>query len=286
VPRPRVNDSALFATLTFVCAAVLSVGVAVIVAIAAVLPAAIAHPNTPKDELTAAATTYPVLLTTIIATQLALLLVIVIAWWLTGQPFRSRLGLVRPRVSAADMAAIVLAGGFPFVLAIAAAGAASKVLPSFGQGPSIIAIWRDSSMIQSIAWVLAIGALPGVIEELLFRGLILTAYKRRFRPGVAIALSTLLFALLHLDPPAMALALVLGAWFGVIAHRTKSVVLTVATHATVNSGWNAAMMVAHQQGLSETTQSIMLAVVALVSLPFFVVAVKALRSRIIPPELA
>ncbi len=86
--------------------------------------------------------------------------------------------------------------------------------------------------LPSQVWLLVIVA--PVTEELLFRGIILRGRLSRHRPWVAIFLTSLLFAVVHMNPwqflPPLLLGLALG-WFYV---RTGSVPLCILAHALSN----------------------------------------------------
>jgi uncharacterized protein len=72
-------------------------------------------------------------------------------------------------------------------------------------------------------------------EELLFRGMILRGLLARYGPGVAVVLTALLFALIHLNPWQILPAFFLGVVFGWFYLRTGSVLLCVIAHA-INNG--------------------------------------------------
>ena len=84
-------------------------------------------------------------------------------------------------------------------------------------------------------FVVFIGLVPGVVEELFFRGFIQRRLLRRWPPALAIGVTSVLFALVHLDPTCVVFALPLGVWLGVIAWRTGSIWPAVACHAAVNT---------------------------------------------------
>jgi membrane protease YdiL (CAAX protease family) len=73
-----------------------------------------------------------------------------------------------------------------------------------------------------------------ITEELLFRGIILRGLLSRYRPAVAVVLTALLFAALHLNPWQFISALFLGSLFGWFYLRTGSVALCVLAHAMAN----------------------------------------------------
>lgn len=83
------------------------------------------------------------------------------------------------------------------------------------------------------AFVMMVGAAP-VLEELLFRGVVLQRLLRNERPWVAIGQSALLFGLFHFNP-AQSLNAGLGALLlGWLYYRTRSLWLCMAVHALNN----------------------------------------------------
>jgi len=83
-----------------------------------------------------------------------------------------------------------------------------------------------------------LGALPIVIvapfaEELFFRGYLLKGY-RRFGTGVAIWVTAILFAVVHLNPWQGLLAVIVGVVNAVIVLRTGSLWPAILVHVVVN----------------------------------------------------
>lgn len=74
-----------------------------------------------------------------------------------------------------------------------------------------------------------------VTEELLFRGIILRGLLKRHRPAMAIILSALLFATLHVNPWQLIPTFIIGAALGWFYWRTGSLWLCVLGHA-INNG--------------------------------------------------
>ncbi|MCL4180413.1 MAG: CPBP family intramembrane metalloprotease [Verrucomicrobia bacterium] len=72
-------------------------------------------------------------------------------------------------------------------------------------------------------------------EGFVCRGRLMPALLDRWRPSRAIALTVLIFGLMHLNPWQCFYAFYLGAWLGWVYARTRSVWPCVAGHA-VNSG--------------------------------------------------
>jgi membrane protease YdiL (CAAX protease family) len=85
-----------------------------------------------------------------------------------------------------------------------------------------------------LATVLAFILIAPVMEELLFRGIILRGFLARYRPGTAIAVSALLFALVHLNPYQFVAALITGVIFGWLFVRTGSLRPCIIGHGLYN----------------------------------------------------
>ncbi len=77
--------------------------------------------------------------------------------------------------------------------------------------------------------------LAPALEELLFRGLLLAAVKRRFGIRTAVVSTTLLFALIHAKPLQVAAALPLGVILAAYVARGGSVYVTMAAHIIGNA---------------------------------------------------
>jgi uncharacterized protein len=87
-------------------------------------------------------------------------------------------------------------------------------------------------------WVLllfAISILPGIAEELIFRGLLQKSLISYMPAGFAIALSAFVFAGVHGQLYAIPGLMALGAAFGYIYHKTGSLRLAIALHAINNA---------------------------------------------------
>lgn len=80
----------------------------------------------------------------------------------------------------------------------------------------------------------AAGTAP-VIEEVLFRGLLLAALRRRLAIGGAVFGSTVLFALIHLKPVQILAALPMGFMLAAYVAWGGSLYVTTATHIFGNS---------------------------------------------------
>ena len=83
--------------------------------------------------------------------------------------------------------------------------------------------------------IILVAVVPGVVEELLFRGYLQTRLAERWRPAWAIMVSAVIFSAAHLDPLHGIGVLPLGLWLGAVAWRTGSVWPAVLCHAANNA---------------------------------------------------
>lgn len=163
-----------------------------------------------------------------LASELALLLVALLTPLLANVPLRDGLDLRshRPQVFVAAAIGTVMLGPLGDALMTQFArlfpGVTLDVIPTLHELASrlsLFALWPTFAL------------LPGVAEELLFRGVLQGAVRR----GVwAIGVSGGAFALFHLDPVHVAGVLPLGLFLSWVAYRSSTLV-TIFAHVTNNS---------------------------------------------------
>jgi membrane protease YdiL (CAAX protease family) len=88
---------------------------------------------------------------------------------------------------------------------------------------------------QPAGAVLALVVVAPFTEEVLCRGILLRGMLNRLRPWTAIAMSALLFAMMHMNPWQAVSAFVIGLVLGWIYMRTRSVALCIFVHALNNA---------------------------------------------------
>ena len=101
------------------------------------------------------------------------------------------------------------------------------------------------------AVLLAAAVLAPLLEELLFRGIVLRSFLRQYPRGRAIGLSALLFGLAHLNLVQFVVGTLLGLLLGWLYERTRSVWPGVLLHA----GYNSAALAAALAGAGGTAVS-------------------------------
>jgi len=73
-----------------------------------------------------------------------------------------------------------------------------------------------------------------VIEEFVFRGIILDGLLRKHSPIKSILISSILFGVVHLNPWQFISALILGAFSGWVYYRTRKLILSILIHSVNN----------------------------------------------------
>ncbi len=79
-----------------------------------------------------------------------------------------------------------------------------------------------------------VAVIAPVVEELIFRGIILQGFKKNYNSIVAVIMSALLFALYHLNPWQFPATFVLGLLLGWIMIRTRNILLSILGHSINN----------------------------------------------------
>jgi membrane protease YdiL (CAAX protease family) len=82
---------------------------------------------------------------------------------------------------------------------------------------------------------LMVGITGPVLEEVLFRGIILEGFLRRYKPGKAIFWSAFLFGLFHLNPWQFIPGFLIGLLMGYIYLKTRSLIPVILVHVANNS---------------------------------------------------
>jgi membrane protease YdiL (CAAX protease family) len=140
----------------------------------------------------------------------------------------------------------------------------------------VAALYRQMTWEAAVPFLLFIAVVPAFMEELLFRGYIQGRLLQRWPAWVAILVTSVLFALMHVAPHAVAAAFPLGLWLGVLAWRTGSVWPGIVCHAFVNGAWNVWQVGRSLTGLEENPPAPVLVGLGVVGLVCFVLSCRLL----------
>ena len=118
--------------------------------------------------------------------------------------------------------------------------------------PEMPAILKQAleQLTEGPVWIslLSVSIFAPLFEEWLCRGLVLRGLLQKMKPGWAIAVSALFFAVLHMNPWQAIPAFLLGLLFGYVYYRTGSLKLTMLMHCVNNT---LAVVCSHIPSLAE-----------------------------------
>jgi|GEM_PF-2682387 len=156
----------------------------------------------------------------------------VIVFIFISRPGKALLKLSKPRIAEMLLSFGMGLGGFGvflFLQILTQQALSSLQLPVQGLNISISTGW------QLLAWIGALGVLPAIAEEFAFRGIVLGIYERHLRPFWAIALSAVLFGVLHLQVAFFYFYIGLGIILGFVVYRSRSIWTGILIHFTQNT---------------------------------------------------
>ena len=124
--------------------------------------------------------------------------------------------------------------------------------------------------------VLKVVIMAPIVEELIFRGVIMHGLMKNYSKLTAVIVSALMFALFHLNPWQFPATFILGILLGILMVRTRNIWLCIAGHA-INNGlvmvsisyWKELQETAFFQG-SKSSQLLISTFIAIVALLFIV----------------
>ncbi len=226
------------------------------------------------------------LLAAVIPAEIAILFAALIPAWRSSEPWRQRLGLVRGTLPAWGL--LILLPAQVFVL-----GAVQLIFTLLFAEPSqqlldLSEALTGATGLFATVILFAMSVPPGIAEELLDRGYLQRRLIARWGPLVAIAISSIIFGIAHLDPQHAFGTALLGVWFGVVAWRTGAVWPSMVCHASGNFFGIALGMLAAQDaeaaaqtptpaGTLSDPELVYLLLLIAASAPFFIAAIFLLR---------
>ncbi|WP_372369145.1 type II CAAX prenyl endopeptidase Rce1 family protein [Candidatus Uabimicrobium sp. HlEnr_7] len=83
--------------------------------------------------------------------------------------------------------------------------------------------------------IVVFAVLPGICEELFFRGLLLSSFKKKMSPLAAVIWTALLFAIMHMDISRFSFTFIMGIFLGIVLLRTKNILVPIFIHILCNS---------------------------------------------------
>lgn len=172
-----------------------------------------------------------------------LVLTVVVPWlgmggwpWLVarlrGNGARMDFGL---RVGAGDIGWGLIYGVAALVASALVALLTTSIFGEFDSSAAEVAANLDDFPIQRFAFAVAVGLGAPIVEEICYRGLLLTSLlKRDMSAWISIVLSAALFAAMHLEPVRFMLLFAIGLILGLARVHRRNTTTAIVAHMTNN----------------------------------------------------
>lgn len=233
------------------------------------------NPETLQRRVIEELTTPTMFMLSVVGGQIAFGLAALIPAGLSSESLPKRLGLSRPHPSWHVYPLATLGSLLPLTIGFALAHALALILPA---DETVQMLYDNMTLAISVPFVLFIAVMPGICEELFFRGYLQRRLLQRWSPGWAIVITSILFALMHITPHGIVATLPLGLWFGVVAWRSGSIVPGMVCHAFVNGAVNAWRVLVKFADVPETFQFVFLAASLAFGAACFVALLRTFRT--------
>ncbi|MBV1756277.1 MAG: CPBP family intramembrane metalloprotease [Dethiosulfatibacter sp.] len=109
------------------------------------------------------------------------------------------------------------------------------ITPYVSQAPTLVELEQQMKALSPLRLFLIIALTPGVCEEILFRGFALRPLEKKLGPKWAVLITSLAFAIVHLDFIRLIPTFILGVAFGFVAVKTRSIFPSIILHTLNNS---------------------------------------------------
>lgn len=167
-------------------------------------------------------------LISVLITQGYLLLAAIIYIIVTGKRLKVDLEIKSYKLSSFFLSLVVLIAAAPMSICL------NLISQLFVKNETSMAIYEITENVPAWAAILIIGCLPGIVEETLYRGIMLHAF-RRYSILVGVLVSAVSFGLMHLNFNQIPYAIYLGLIFAFIVEATGSLLSTMIMHAIFNA---------------------------------------------------
>lgn len=259
----------VFATYVAAVAGIFAVsGVAIIALVSA-------YPDVPEQTLLRS---LPALLAGSVAASTALMLTIVLA----VRPLAPETFRLRPGWESGRALGVMVIG----ILALGQSLDSLTTLAGLGDRSTMATVRRvlqQAAGADLFGAVIVIGVLAGTAEEIFFRGYMQTRLRQRWTAPLAIAVTSVCFSILHVDPSGVhvALAFALSLYLGFVAELTGSALPAVVCHVVNNVVYT--LQTALGGTVTDTRTNVILAVVCAA---LFVAVIGWLRAARPPATVA
>lgn len=144
----------------------------------------------------------------------------------------------------------------PYLIVVPIALAAGVITPisSLIPMPEFIekAILEMSTQTSIYSFLMMVIAAP-VFEEFIFRGIMLDGLLKKYKPVIAILISSFLFGLVHLNPWQFITGMIIGLFSGWVYYRSKSLSYSILVHVVVNLSGFILRLLGTEQDINATS---------------------------------
>lgn len=89
---------------------------------------------------------------------------------------------------------------------------------------------RTTNIIEVMLVVFVVSIVPAVSEELFFRGFVQKSFEQKYRPWLAVFITSLVFGLYHFNPYGLIALVALGIYLGFAAYMSESIIIPMLIH--------------------------------------------------------
>ena len=156
--------------------------------------------------------------------------------------WKSGAGLHRPSIRVWPGVVLIGISAWPWIyemiILLQSAGLQALDEAKLAQVKELLVAWRR---VPVVLVVLSLGVLPGLCEELFFRGFLLSSLRREINAGAAIVVAAICFGLFHVvlaggaAPERLVPSTLMGLLLGWVACRSGSVIPAMVLHVIHNS---------------------------------------------------
>ncbi|MFP3903399.1 MAG: CPBP family intramembrane glutamic endopeptidase [Armatimonadota bacterium] len=135
-------------------------------------------------------------------------------------------------------AKLILTGLFAYSVLVVAAVVASLSMPQLTGAPIAqvgMKLMGQHTALSVVIYLILLAVVAPIAEELLFRGYLYPALRENMSKFAAVAISAMLFGLLHMNPVAIVPIVIIGIVLAILYETTHSVVPGVVCHALNNT---------------------------------------------------
>jgi membrane protease YdiL (CAAX protease family) len=154
-----------------------------------------------------------------------------IALWIIHNKRKERTGVSRYNFDSSSAKIIVMVSIAMIAIGIGIISPIVNLIPLFDfEKTMFLELAKQTGILSFITIVIA----APILEEMIFRGIILDGLLKKYSPLKSIIISSILFGVAHLNPHQFVAALIIGFFSGWVYYKTKNLTLSIMIHFVNN----------------------------------------------------